>query len=456
MGFLSALAQRPLWALGISAALVLIGLPWLRSIRFDANLLKLQAAGLPSVEFEKLILEKSGIKTWFAASIVSAEDEKALDGLIARYREDRLAHAIGKVESIRDHVPPDQEQKIARIRQAAADLGIDVGGDAPLPLWRHRSAAAAFDAPRLERALGAVSERLESFLSGAARAGDEGVEELERLIDSIERIRERLRQAPEIGAQRIAAFEKLWGEGLDAAFRETVALLDPRPLVKDDLDPFLKSRVISASGRHYLVHIYPREDIWKEEAMAAFIAAIREVDPQVTGVPVQVYESTRLMERGFLLAAVYSFVVVLALIWFDFRSVLFTLLAMVPVVLGLVWVAQLMPALGMAFNLANFFSIPILIGGGIDGGVHIIHRFREDRSARVATRSTGVAVVLSFLNTLIGFGMLVFASHRGLASLGAMMALGSATCLVASVIVLPALLKLIERRRWHVESESSS
>ena len=135
------------------------------------------------------------------------------------------------------------------------------------------------------------------------------------------------------------------------------------------------------------------------------------------------------------------------LLLLDLRSLPMVLLAMVPLIAGLLWLLEALPWLGLDFNLANFFAVPILIGCGIDGGVHAVHRFRESRSSSDVSRTTCAAVTLSLLTTMIGFGTMSFASHQGVASLGRMMVAGLACLLVATVVLLPSILALVERRR---------
>ena len=190
------------------------------------------------------------------------------------------------------------------------------------------------------------------------------------------------------------------------------------------------------------------KDIWQNENIEEFVGLTRAISKEVTGVPEQVYESTRIMKRGFTLAAIYSMIAVFFLVLLDFRSVLFSGLAMIPVVLGLLMTVQLMPLFDVSFNLANFFAIPIIIGGGINGGVHMIHRFQEERSSSVVARSTGTAIVLSQLSNILGFGMMLLAHHRGVASLGGLIVFGFSSCLFVSLVVLPAALKIVERRRY--------
>jgi len=101
-----------------------------------------------------------------------------------------------------------------------------------------------------------------------------------------------------------------------------------------------------------------------------------------------------------------------------------------------------MGALGISFNLANFFAIPILIGIGVDGGVHILNRHKEEPGGKLIAHETGTGVLLSSLTTMIGFGALATASHKGLQSLGFIMAIGAGAILIAALTVLPALLRV--------------
>ena len=93
---------------------------------------------------------------------------------------------------------------------------------------------------------------------------------------------------------------------------------------------------------------------------------------------------------------------------------------------------------GIVFNLANFFALPILIGCGVDGGVHVLHRYREADCVEEVGRTTASAVTLSFITTIAGFGSLSIAHHRGVESLGTLMVLGCVTVLAATVLFLPA------------------
>ena len=96
-----------------------------------------------------------------------------------------------------------------------------------------------------------------------------------------------------------------------------------------------------------------------------------------------------------------------------------------------------------AHNLANFFAIPILVGLSASGSIHVIHRWRQmQHSGESRYGATIRAVTLTACTTGIGFGALLFARHKGLESLGWVMAIGSLSCLLTAVIVLPVVLEI--------------
>jgi predicted RND superfamily exporter protein len=125
-----------------------------------------------------------------------------------------------------------------------------------------------------------------------------------------------------------------------------------------------------------------------------------------------------------------------------------------PMLLLMMWAWR---ALGEPFgipgswNFANFFGLPILIGAGHEYGVFMVHRYRESvhDPRRVWGRwdVSDKALLLCAIVTSFSFGFLMRAEHRGLASLGWVMAVGSGCVYLATVLVLrPILQFLLERR----------
>ncbi len=97
----------------------------------------------------------------------------------------------------------------------------------------------------------------------------------------------------------------------------------------------------------------------------------------------------------------------------------------------------------------NFAALPITFGIGVDYAVNVMQRYRADGSSDIlgALRTTGGAVVLCSLTTILGYLALLGSHNRAIRSLGLVAVVGEVSCLLAAVSVLPALWLIVERRR---------
>ncbi|MFL6261305.1 MAG: MMPL family transporter [Thermoanaerobaculia bacterium] len=139
-----------------------------------------------------------------------------------------------------------------------------------------------------------------------------------------------------------------------------------------------------------------------------------------------------------------------AVVLFSFRGrVLDALLAALPLVLGCVWTFGLWGVLGLPLDLLCAFTVPLLLGTGIDLGAHAVHwkRLHPERGLLGAAEDMGLALTLATLTTVIGFGSLSTSRVPGLRHAGILVGLGISACLLATVVVLPALEALLERSR---------
>jgi hypothetical protein len=176
------------------------------------------------------------------------------------------------------------------------------------------------------------------------------------------------------------------------------------------------------------------------EALERFVKGVESVDPRVTGHPVQTYYASREMQSSYLHAAVYSLLSIAIILILDFRSVRYTLLSMIPLGMGVVQLFGLLGLLDIPLNAANLIVLPLILGIGVDNGVHIVHEFLEQKGSYRMSNATACAILLCAVTTMIGFGSMVFSRHQGLRSLGQVLTLGVFCCLVSSLLVLPPLL----------------
>ncbi len=267
------------------------------------------------------------------------------------------------------------------------------------------------------------------------------------------RIRARFEAALLAAGMRSAPFER----GLDlfataVERREPIGLSDFRQSAQASrlLDRYL---VRTDDGWRSAVYLYPPPSIWRREAPPEAHAAAERLGPRVelTGANViSAYLRHRVLQDA-RIAAALGYVLVAILLWIDFRSVRGTLLALVPLSIGVLWMLGGMAILGVAMNFMNIFVTTMIIGIGVDYGVHMVHRYRElGGSGREACTDglgeTGKAIVLAALSTVVGFGSLSLSHYPGLQSMGKVAILGAlCTCAVA-ITVLPAYLSLRMRR----------
>ena len=175
---------------------------------------------------------------------------------------------------------------------------------------------------------------------------------------------------------------------------------------------------------------------------------LRTIDPNVTGQPVVAYESMRLVESACKEGLAYAFVLVAGIAALMIRRWRETALALVPLLLGTLWTIALMQAFGLRFNLVNVWALPLIVGSAAEYGLNIVLRDLESRTyggPRLA-RSTVMGVVFNGLTTIAGFGAMLVADHRGVWSLGLILAIGTTMALAASLVVLPTLMHVAHKR----------
>ena len=216
------------------------------------------------------------------------------------------------------------------------------------------------------------------------------------------------------------------------------------PVTADDLPADLRARYLAADGSAR-IQVFPSENLADAAALRRFVDAVRRVVPTATEAPVEIVESGKVVAAAVRQAALTALVAVTAMLLLLLRSLRETLLVLAAVLLaGLLTVAASV-ALHVPFNFANVIVLPLLMGLGVAGGIHVVLRARHGVS--LSETSTPRAVVLSALTTIGSFGSLSLSSHRGTASMGELLMLAIGFTLLATMVVLPALMALRAPRR---------
>jgi predicted RND superfamily exporter protein len=301
------------------------------------------------------------------------------------------------------------------------------------------------DIERLSRALGELQRRLDIF---ATEAGDKLPKDLKDLRAKTAALLKTLKTADrEVVEPALSHLQSQLYRDFTSKFFDLQRNLNPRPVVLADVPEEIQRKFIGKRGT-FLLQIHPRVDIWEREGARTFVRELRSVDPDVTGAPIITYEAIGYMERAYYQGTIYAFLVVGILSFLMIRRVKETLLALLPLVLALLWTIGLMRVFGIQFNMANVWGLPLIIGASAEFGLNVMLRYLEgrDHGGPLVARSTVMAVALSGVSTMVGFGSLMIARHQGIYSLGLLLTLGSACGLFASLAVLPVILRLITKR----------
>lgn len=149
---------------------------------------------------------------------------------------------------------------------------------------------------------------------------------------------------------------------------------------------------------------------------------------------------------------IITFVLILIFMFLAFRSLRWTLIAMLPLVVGMLWTFGIMLLFGMSFNFYNLVVLPAILGIGEDSGVHLAARYREEgkQSMWNVLSSTGQHITMGSVTTMLGFSGLLFTDHPGLISIGALATIGIGMTLLSALVFLPALVQWLEDKDWIV------
>ncbi len=455
--------RRPVAVVLITAGLCALSFPQVRRVYFDYNLLNLQSDGLPAVEFEQKLIyaatntvsgadtNSSGRSVLFAAVVTDS-----LEHAVELEEQIKKLPAVAEVDSIAKFLTENQTEKLRLIGEIKEDLSALSFAEAD---------TRPVDVSELSQTLWSLNGYV-GLAREAAQAEEPAVaQKLSALHDAVAKLRVALFSGkPAVRAVRVArltAYQRALFADLRDTF-EALANQDSRERLRiGDLPPALRDRFVGVSGKH-LLQVYPRKNVWERANQKEFIRQLREAldphdtnSPIITGTPVQLLEYTSLLKRSYEQAAVYSLVAIAVLVFIHFRSVGSVILALLPVTFGSVWLAGIMGYFGVPLNPANIMTLPLVIGVGVTNGIHILNRFAEERNPGILAKSTGKAVLVSGLTTMAGFGSLVLAKHRGIESLGLVMTIGVAACMIVGCTFLPALLKLLQRERRLIEQPSA-
>lgn len=227
------------------------------------------------------------------------------------------------------------------------------------------------------------------------------------------------------------------------------------PIPLDSVPDFLREQFTTRDGElGRFVMVYPSVGLSDGRNSMAFAEEVGTVvlDDGTTyhagSTSIVAADMLRLMqaEAPYMIGA--TFVIVMLLMYVNFGRLRWAALALVPLLVGILWMLLIMQLFDLRLNFYNMVVLPAVLGIGNDAGVHLVHRYREEGFGSIwpVLRSTGEHVTIGSLTTIIGFGGLLLSFHPGLQSIGLLAVVGIGATLLAALTFLPALWQWLEDR----------
>jgi len=140
---------------------------------------------------------------------------------------------------------------------------------------------------------------------------------------------------------------------------------------------------------------------------------------------------------------------VVGLLLIFFFDITLTLVALLPIVFGLVSTLGTLKLIGHPLDIPGLMLAIIVIGMGVDYSLFFVRSYqRYGDSSHPFFALIRITVFLAAASTVIGFGVLCTAEHALLRSAGLTSLLGIGYCLIGAFVILPPVLEwLFQRRR---------
>ena len=415
--------RRPIVVLTGGVVVLGVCLPIAWGVRYEPDLMALMPEGVESVRWERRLTAAEGRTAWHA--VVIAPDAGTARQWIEEFR---AKPEVGSIGGAGDFLMSAED--VAAKRAVLRTLP-DSSGRAPAVVPEHAAGLRA----ALERMAGAGEGSV--FSGRAAESAARSV----ALVDA----------SADHGEAALLRAERAFARDRERLAERIESMRGAEPPTVEELPEALRSLVQTTDGG-VVLRVYPKTEEGQSPLAGGrlnpFAEAVLAVAPSATGPAIQIYESTKVILSAFRTATVLALGAIIVLLLVDFKKWTDAACALVPVATATILMLAAMRVFGVPLNFANTIVLPLMFGIGVDSGVHVVHRWRQqphDAPAGLAG-GTGRAITVTMLTTVAGFACMLAAEHRGIRSLGFVMSVGLMMVWAGAIFVLPPILRL--RSRW--------
>lgn len=215
-----------------------------------------------------------------------------------------------------------------------------------------------------------------------------------------------------------------------------------------ELYEFIIRNYVNWEKDEYLVVVPPSGYAWDTDFIELHMQDIEKLEKisKVNGAGfIKVWNFLmKNMLNDLILASIIAFSLIILIIFSTTKSIKGTIICCFSLLISIVSTVSIISLIGIKFNVFNIIAFPLIMGLGIDYSVHIYYRIVHEEKGNIinAVSSTGKAVLLTTLTTLMAFGSMSFSTHPGLAQFGQFICVGLILAFLSSLFIIPNLIKL--------------
>ncbi|MBT7951435.1 MAG: MMPL family transporter [Gammaproteobacteria bacterium] len=406
----------------ITLVTVIILLGFITQIRFDYNTLNLQDQSNESVQVYQELLADSDTSPW--TGIILGKSKEDAVTIVNNLQQLPL---VDKLLWLEDFIPEDQDDKLAVIEEMDLLLG---------DLTAAPQNSTLNDQQRLE-ILNQFSRKLQD--SPLTRSDPLLLEFQHKLSSFVDAGRN---ETTDKLAKQLSRFEGSLLDSLPGRIETLSASLNADYISEANLPEEFSDRWLNRDGERYLIEIYPSENIQDNDAMRRFVEQLQAADSRVVGSPVINIEASDAVIKAFKQAFSYALLVITVFLLILLAHKRDSIYIVASLLTAAILTGGLSVLLDIPLNFANVIALPLILGIGVDSGIHILHRFRTamPSDGSLLGTSSARAVVVSSMTTMGSIGNLAFSPQLGTASMGKLLTIGVAMTLICMLFVLPSLL----------------
>ncbi len=221
----------------------------------------------------------------------------------------------------------------------------------------------------------------------------------------------------------------------------------------DEIPDIIKANYVSRNGTgHYLVTVNPSEERKDGRNAIAFTDDLYNVKVSgdikgPIGETIVFAEVLSLVISEGWWIAIATLSGVILLVFFNNKSFKKTVVVLIPLMAGMMLTFGLFSLFGFKLTFFNMVVIPALLGMGVDGGIHYVQRwFETGKHTENTQKELFEPLSLAIITTMLGYSGMMFANHSGISSIGNFAVIGLGLIWFATLIFLPGVLKMFERK----------